>query len=280
MSQASSRKLATARASRIYAKRRRKLRRTISNRTIINAMSFLSKRYSLLPCFCEHDPIRMIKRRQALVLSKSANAFWHRNSKSKAKLISKKQQRNNSTAFETQPMKSSRSHKFQTFRKSIVQRFNRKVPVITARSVTHKHPNTNAIKHKTSTDHPRVNILNTIQTSLNRPLLTPYDSQQSSHDSDQLVLQDNSYDNKEEDENDTLKPPISSFKTEQQNINATDNTSRTIQTTSQTIMNDFDASKKTKRTAGKTIDKLYMVVSDLIASYKNNVCSDSTLYIH
>jgi hypothetical protein len=195
----------------------------------------------------------MIKRRQALVLSKSANAFWHRNRKSKAKLISEKQQRNNSTAFETQPMNSSRSNKFQTFRKSIVQRFNRKVPVITARSVTHKHPNTNAIKHKNSTDRSPINILNSIQTSLNQPSLIPHDSQQSSHNSDQLVLQDNSYDNKEEDENDTLKPPISSFKTEQQNINATDNTSRTIQTTSQTIMNDFDASKKTKRTAGKTV---------------------------
>jgi hypothetical protein len=245
MSQASSRKLTTAVASRRYAKRRRKLRRTISNRTIIATTSFLSKKYGLLPCFCDHNPLRMIKRCQASALSKSSNAFWHRKTKSKDKLVRKKQQRNNSTA--TRQTSSTRSSNFKTFRKSIVQRFKRnkkkKLPTITARSVIRKSTNTNVIKHGNRTDQPSVDPSNTMQPSLDQPSSTQYGSQHSLYDSDRLASQDNSYDN---DEENTLEPTISLFKQEQQNINATNNISQTIQKTSQTNMNNLDSSKKTK----------------------------------
>jgi len=221
------------------------------------ATSFLSKKYGLLPCFCDHDPLGMMKRCQASTLSKSSNAFWHRHSKSKDKLVSeKKQQKNNSTASETRQTSSTRSNHFKTFRKSLVQRFKRnkknRMPTITARSVIHKRTHTNVIKHRNSTDHPS----NTMQPSLDQPLSTQSDSKHSSYNSDRFVSQDNSYDNSENDENNILEPPISSFKSEQQNINATNNISRTIQGTSQTIMNDLDSSRKRKLTTGKAIDKL------------------------
>jgi hypothetical protein len=242
MSQAASRKLATAGASRIYAKRRRK---PVSNRTIIAAMSVLSKNYGLLPCFCDHNPVHLKTRRQASFLSNSSNAFWRQNNKSKAKLVTNNQQQNNSTAFETQQTGSSRSRNFQTFRKSIAQRFKRnrkrKMPTITARSVLHKRTN--------STSHPPVDSSNTMQANINLPTLNEYDSQHSSYDSYPLISDDNN----DEDENDTLEPATSSFKTEQQNINATDNISRSIQGTSQSTMNDLDSSRKTKQTVGKTI---------------------------
>jgi hypothetical protein len=126
------------------------------------------------------------------------------------------------------------------------------MPTITARSVIHKRTHTNVIKHRNSTDHPS----NTVQPSLDQPLSTQSDSKHSSYDFDRLVSQDNSYDNSENDENNILEPPISSFKSEQQNINATNNISRTIQGTSRTIMNDLDSSRKRKPTKGKAIDKL------------------------
>ncbi|CAF2520933.1 unnamed protein product [Rotaria sp. Silwood2] len=254
MSQACSRKLATAVASRIYTKQRRNLRKTISNHTIIAATSFLSKKYDLLPCFCEHDPIRITKRCQALNLSKSSNAFWHRKSKSKVKLVSEEQQRNNSTAFENQQAKSSHSRNFQTFRKSIIQRFKRnnkqKMPTITARSVIHKRTNTYPIKHRNNADHSLVDSSNPVETNFDQPSSTRDDSQHSSYDSYQLILQDNSNDtNNKEEKNDTLELPLSSLQTEQQNINATNKISQTIQETSQTIMNDLDSSRKAKQTA-------------------------------
>jgi len=248
MSRASSRKLTTAQASQIYAKHRRKLRRTVSNRTVIAATSFLSKKYGLLPCFCDHNPLRMIKRCQASTLSKSSNAFWHRTAKSKDKLVSKKQQRNNSTTTETRQTSATRANNFKTFRTSIVQRFKRnkkkKLPTITARSVIRKSINKNIIKHGNSTDQPSVDpSTHTMQPSLDQPLSTQYGSEHSFYDSDRLASQDNSYDN---DEENTLEPTISSFKPEQQNINATNNISQTIQETSQTNMNNLDSSKKTK----------------------------------
>jgi hypothetical protein len=269
MSQASSRKLATAVASRTYAKRREKLRTTISNHAIIAATSILSKKYGLLPCFCDRDPLRMMKHCQASTLSKSSNALWHRNTKSRDKLINKKQQRNNSTITETRQMSSTRSSNFKTFRKSIVQRFKRnkkrKMPTITARSVIRKRTNTDFIKHRNSTDQPSVDPSNTIQSSLDQPLSTQYGSQHSSCDSDRLASHDNSHDKGENDDKNTLEPTVSSFKPEQQNINATDNISRTIQDTSQTIINDLDSSRKTKQTTSKAINKFN----------KNSSCRDS-----
>ncbi|CAF1235413.1 unnamed protein product [Rotaria sordida] len=254
MPQACSRKLTTAVASRIYTKRRRELKKTISNHTIIVTTSFLSKKYGLLPCFCEHDPIQMMKGPQALVLSKSSNAFWHRKSKSKGKLVSEKQQRNNSTAFENQQTSSSHSRNFQTFRKSIIQRFRRnnkqKMSTITARSVIHKHTKTNPIKRKNNADHSFVDPSNSMETNFNQPLSIRDDSQHSSYDSYRLILQDNSDDNNnEEDKNDVLEPLLSSLKTEQQNINATNKISQTVQKASKTIMNDLNSSRKTKQTA-------------------------------
>lgn len=222
----------------MYVKRQRKLRGMISNHTIIAVTTFLSKRYGLLPCFCDYDPLRMMKSCQALMLSKSSNAFWHRNSKSKDKLIHKKQQRNNSTVAETQQTSSTRLNNLKKFRKSIVQRFKRnkkkKLPTITARSIIHKHTDTNVTEESNSTDQPSIMI----SSSFDQPLSTQYNSQHSLYDSDRIVSQDNSYDN--DDDKNTLEPTASSFKLEQQNINATNNISQTIQ-----------------QTTGKTIDKLY-----------------------
>lgn len=210
-------------------------------------MSFLSKKYGLLPCFCDHNPIQLKKHDEASILSKSSNAFWHRNNKLKAKLVTNNQKQNNSVASETN---SSRSRNFQKFRKSIVQRFKRnnkrKMPTITARSVIQKQKNTNVI-----TTDPPIDISNTMQADVNLPTLPEYDSEHSSYDSHRLASQDISYDNNEEDDNDTLEPTISSFTTEQQNINATNNTSRTVQKTSQTIINNLKPLRKTKRTVGK-----------------------------
>ncbi len=240
--------LTTIVASRMYAKQRRKLRKTISNRTIFATLSILSKRYGLLPCFCDHDPSRMMKRCQTSVLSKSSNAFWHRNTKGR-----EKQQRNNSTASETRQANSSRSRNFQTFRKSIIQRFKRnKNRTITARSVIRKRTNPNVLKQ----DHPPSNMM---QTSIDQPLSNPSSSQHSSNDSARFISQDNS------DENNTLEPTNSSFKPEQQNINATNNISQTIQQTSQMTMNS------SRKTPGKTINKLYL---DIPGSNKNSFYRD------
>ncbi|CAF3528128.1 unnamed protein product [Rotaria sp. Silwood1] len=252
MLQACSRKLATAVASPIYTKRRRKSKKTISNHTIIAATSFLSKKYGLVPCFCKHDPVQMIKSSQTLILPRSSNAFWHRKSKSKTKLVGEKQQRNNSTAFENQQTSSSRSHHFQKFRKSIIQRFKRnnkqKMPTITARSVIPKRTNTNPIKHRNNADHSLLNPSNPMETNFKQSSSTQDDSQHTSYDSYQVIVQDNSNDtNNEEDKNDTLEPLILSLKTEQQNINATNKISETAQETSQTIMNDPKSLRKIKK---------------------------------
>ena len=226
MPQAISRKLTT-----VVASRRRKLKRTISNRTIIATTSLLSQKYGLLPCFCDHDPLRMMKRCQVSTLSQSSNAFWHRNSKSKEKLTNKKQQRNNSTASgAARAISSTRSIHLKTLRKSITQRFKRNKKRITARSVIRKRTNTNIIKHNNSTDQP-------------------LSTQDNSQHSEPLDSQDNSY------ESNTLESKISLSKIEQQNINATNNTSRTIQGTSQSTINDLSSpSRKTKkRSTSKTI---------------------------
>jgi len=220
------------------AKRRRKVKRTISNRTIIATTSLFSQRYGLLPCFCDYDPLRMMKRCQVSTLSQSSNAFWHRNEK----LTNKKQQRNNSTASGTRAISSTRSNHLKTLRKSIAQRFKRNKKRITARSVIRKPTNTNIIKHR---DQPS----NTMQVNLDQPLSTQDDSQQSSYDSERLVSQD---------ESNTLESNISLSKLEQQNINATN---RTIQGTSQSTMNDQNSSRKTKRTTSKTISAFEMHLS-------------------
>ncbi|CAF0721007.1 unnamed protein product [Adineta steineri] len=199
-----------------------KLKRIISNRTIISAISFLSKTYDILPCFCENNSIEMIKYRQELTLSKSSNAFWRRNNK----FIDKKKQRNNSTAFDTEQISSPHSDNIQkSFRRSFIQRFKQKVPTITARSVIHKHEDN-------IDDHLPFDLSNTFQTSFNRPSSTEHNSEHSSYDFNHLTS----------DENDTLKPTISSFKSEQQNINATNNTS-------QIIINNIESSKKIKSTS-------------------------------
>jgi hypothetical protein len=240
MPRASSRKLAATVASRIYSKRRQKLERSVGNRTVIAVTTLLSKKYGLLPCFCDHDPIRMVERHQALILSKSSNAFWQRDRKSKAKFVVRKQQRNNSTTLENEKKSKSRSRHF--IRKTIVQRYKRnnkkKMPTITARSV---------IKPRNSTVYPSNNVTN-------RPLLTQFNSEHSLYDSDHLTSPKDSNDTEENDKDEKLKPPLSSFKTEQQNINATNNISRTIQETSQTIMNDLDPSNSWTK-AQEPVDK-------------------------
>lgn len=233
-------------ASRIFSKRRqRKLSKVLSNHTIIAITTFLSKKYGLLPCFCNYDPLRMMKDCQALTLSKSSNAFWHRKSKSKDKSISEKQQRNNSTSTNTQQTSSTRLSNFKTFRKSLIQRFKRnkkkKLPTITARSVIHKRTNTNTIKQRNTTD--KLSI--TIEPNLDESLSIQNDSQHVLTDSDPIVSQNHSYDNSENDDKNTLEPTASSFTVEQQNINATNNTSQTIQ----------------QSTSKMTIEKTYILLS-------------------
>jgi hypothetical protein len=98
-----------------------------------------------------------------------------------------------------------------------------------------------------------------MQTSIDQSLSNPSSSQHSSNDSDRFISQDNS------DENNTLEPTNSSFKLEQQNINATNNISQTIQQTSQMTMNS------SRKTPGKAINKLYL---DVPGSNKNNFYRD------
>ena len=86
MSQAHSRKKTTAVATRNHLEEQPESEKTISNRTIIATVSFLSKTYGRLPCFCDHDRLRMIKHCQASILSNSSNALWHRKTKSKEKI--------------------------------------------------------------------------------------------------------------------------------------------------------------------------------------------------
>jgi hypothetical protein len=207
MSQANSRRLSTVGAS-----RRRKLKTILSNRTI-------------------HKPLRYC---QTSKLSQSANAFWHRNCKSKEKLTGKKQQRNNSEI---------RSNHLQTLRKSITKRFKRNKKKLTARSVIRKRTNTNLIKHRNSTD-------DEIQISFDQPLSTRDDSQHSNR----LVSQDNSYENNEDH---TLESTISLSRLEQQNINATD---RSIQGTSQSTINDLNSSRKTKRSTSKFLSEIRLLL--------------------
>ena len=180
--------------------------------------------------FCNHDQLRMIKYSPTSKLPKSANAFWQRNKK---KLTGKKQQRNNSTVSET------RSSHLKTFKKSITQKFKRKKKRITARSVIRKRTNT------ITTDDPFIEM----QLSPDQPLSTQDESQHS----DQFVSQGNS---DESNEDHTLQSTISSSRLEQQNINATDNTSRSIRAKSQSTINDANSSRKTKRSNSKFLVRL------------------------
>ena len=231
-----------SRTSQVDTKRQSKSRKSISNRTLINITLFLSQQYGLLPCFYHHDPLQMTKYRQLLSLSKSSNAFWHRTRKLKSKVVHKKQLRKNST-------NSTRSHHFQKFRKSIIQRFKRnnerKMPSMSTQSEIYKH---NTVKSNTTiTVHPS----NTTQ-SISHQLSSsqPY----SSNDSYRLDLQDNFYDENQENKNYTLEMSSSLFKIEQQNINATkNNINQTIQEISQTITNDLHVSKSSAQTPGKII---------------------------
>ncbi|CAF1356138.1 unnamed protein product [Rotaria magnacalcarata] len=254
MSRFCSHKSTTDVALQIDSKKRRESSTIVSDCTIITATSLLSKKYGLLPCFCDYDSIGMMRHRRAsLRLPKSSNAFWHRNSNSKGKLIREKQQRNNSTAFENQQVKLSTSRNFQIFRKPILQRFKRKskrkMPTITARSVVHKRTNINAIGHRNNAEQSLVDSLCNIQPSCNLSSSTQNDSHHSSYDSYRLVLHDDSH-HIDDDENkkDTLQPPVSSLKTEQQNINATNKISKTIQETPQTNMNEIKSLRKIKHT--------------------------------
>ncbi|CAM4860084.1 unnamed protein product [Rotaria socialis] len=248
MSRFCSHKSMTDVALQIDSKERRKSRTIVSDCTIISATSLLSKKYGLLPCFCDYDSIGMMRHRRAsLRLSKSSNAFWHRNSKSKDKLIREKQQRNNSTAFENQQVKLSSSRNFQTFRKSILQRFKRKskrkMSTITARSVVYKRMNINAIGHRNDAEQSLVDSLCNTPPSCNLSSSIQNDSHHSSYDSNHI--------DDEENKKDTLQPPVSSLKTEQQNVNATNKISQTIQETPQTIMNEIKSLRKRKHTAVK-----------------------------
>ncbi|CAF1274421.1 unnamed protein product [Adineta ricciae] len=191
----------------VARRRRERLRKSVSNHTMKATVSLLSKTYGLLPCFCEHDPVKY----RMMILSNSSNALWYRTKRAKATLTSQKQQKNNSTVVETQHMS-----KFQTFRKSLVQRLKskkkkRKLPTITARSVIRNRSRSIAIKHQSSP--------------------TPCNSEQSSLSPGASYNQTN----------DALEPPLSSLQIDQQNVNATDHTSQkefqTIVTKSNSTVN-------------------------------------------
>lgn len=224
MPQASSGTLSTVVTARRNAKRRGKLGRTISSRTLLATTSLLSEAYGLSPCSCNDDALEIDNGGQASLLSRSSNAFWHRKSKPNEK---KQQQRNNSTVSETQTTSS------KTFRQSFVERWkrNKKRPptMITARTILRKRTNTKAIAQKQNSIHP----LTTTEISVDSPSLTQGDTLHSSSELDRLVSQDNSnVDN--DDANPTLEPTIASCLSEQQNINATNNTHRSIQGTRKT----------------------------------------------
>lgn len=180
-------------SSRIGASRE-SVKKPICTHAIISVVSCLSRRHGFLPCFCDHDPLRMIKQNQASILSNSFNALWSKD---------REQQRNNSTAVEIQQTNATRSKRFSLFRR-------KKKRTITARSVIRKP------------------ISSVAQVNIDRPLPSQNSTEQSSEESSRFVLQDNSDDDQQSI---TLEPTNSSFTTEQQNINATDRPSRTTQLT-------------------------------------------------
>ena len=199
-------------------KRRGKLKRTTSLLSEISSS-------------CNEDSMRLDSSCQASVLSQSSNAFWHRASKS----IGKKEQRNNSTVSESQTTSS------KTFRQSIVDRLKRnnkrRTGTITARSILRKRTNTHLIHSKQNSVQP----LTTNEINFDQPLLDQSDTLHS--------LQDNA---SEEDANPTLEPTIASCQSEQQNINATNNSDRSNRGTSQSTMHDQVSSRKTKSISSRT----------------------------
>ncbi|CAF1274795.1 unnamed protein product [Adineta ricciae] len=209
----------------VVRRRRERLRKSVSNHTMKATVSLLSKTYGLLPCFCEHDPVKY----RMMILSNSSNALWYRTKRPKATLTSQKQQKNNSAVVETQHMS-----KFQTFRKSLVQRLKskkkkRKLPTITARSVIRNRSHSIPVKHQSSP--------------------TPCNREQSS------LSPGDSYNQP----SDALQPPLSSLQIDQQNVNATDHANQkefqTIVTKSNSTVNSkrkqsnnsLQRSKSTKR---------------------------------
>lgn len=241
MPQASSRTLSTVVTTRRNAKRRRKLSRIISSRTLLATAPLLSETYDLSPSSCHDDALEMENGGEASLLSRSSNAFWHR----KSKASGKKQSRNNSTASETQTASSN------TFRQSFVERWkrNKKRPptMITARSVLRKRTSTKVIAQRQNSIHP----LTTTEISVDPPSLTQGDTLQSSSELDQLAVQDDSNAN-DDNANPTLEATIASCVSEQQNINATNNTQRSIHGTSQSTVRDQNLSRKTKSIISRT----------------------------
>ena len=241
MPRASSRTLSTVVTARRNVKRRGKLGRTISSRTLLATTSLLSEAYGLSPCSCNDDALEIENSGQASLLSRSSNAFWHRKSKSSGK----KQQRNNSTASESQTTSS------KTFRQSFVERWKRnkkKSPtMITARTILRKRTNTKTIAQKQNSIHP----LTTTEISVDPPSLTQGDTLHSSLELDRLASQDNSNAD-DDDANPTLEPTTASCLSEQQNINATNNTHRSTYETSQSTIHDHNSSEKTKSITSRT----------------------------
>lgn len=212
-------------------KRRGKLKRTISMDSLLATTSLLSETSHRSSCSCNEDSLRIENDCQASVLSQSSNAFWHRN----AKFNEKKQQRNNSTVSETQTTSS------KTFRQSIVDRLKRNkkknTTTINARSILRKRTNTHLM-------HPKLNSIQpstTMELNFDQPLSTQSDTLHS--------LQDNTSEN---DANPTLEPTIVSCQSEQQNINATNNTDRSNEGISQSNIHDQSSSRKTKSNSSRT----------------------------
>lgn len=245
----------TAVDSQNNTQKRLNLEKTTSNYTIVSAIPIISEKYNHPSYSSSHCSIRLIKNYHRSISSRSSNAFWHRNNKRKEKSSNKKHQRNNSTVSEIPHINSSRST-FQAFRKSIIEKFRnnskKKMSIITNPSVIYK-----------CKDNTVFNLANDIHMTVDPSTSAQNESQHFSCDSYPLIIQESLKDDHiDEDKNETFIPSLLSLQTEQQNINATDKISQTIQDTSQKDMEDLISPKKIKKGLNKiyynTFNSLYL----------------------
>ena len=252
MPRAFSRTLAAGRASRSISTRRQRARLTsFSDRAIIiGATHCLCEQHGLLPCLCDNNDggrKRARKRPPAMILSNSTNAFWNR---SRTRRSTKDSQRNNSTASKEPPTKVSHPGSLQTLRKSIVRRFTqrptKKMPTITARSVRRHLTSVPPIKRGASASHRPILDENNVTASIDRSLLTVSSS---GGDSRSFLPEDSSYNN---DDEGVLKASASLFKSDYQNVNATDKISRTMHDAVHSKTNSLAPSKTRSNTLAST----------------------------